>query len=58
MPELPDLEVFAENLTKLFKGKVLERIGVKVTMKLKKAAVRPIIPMSSSFLIKDAVYKE
>ena len=34
MPELPDLEVFAENLTSLFKGKVLERIEVKVATKL------------------------
>jgi len=34
MPELPDLEVFAGNLEKRFKNKVLERIEVPVTRKL------------------------
>lgn len=34
MPELPDLEVFAENLNKRFKGKILERLEVKVAAKL------------------------
>lgn len=38
MPELPDLEVFAENLNKRFKGKILERIEVKVPAKLNVAA--------------------
>ncbi|MDP9081096.1 MAG: Fpg/Nei family DNA glycosylase [Bacteroidota bacterium] len=34
MPELPDLQVFSHNLTKLFKGKKLEKIEVKVAQKL------------------------
>lgn len=34
MPELPDLEVFAENLSKHFKGKILKRVEVKVQKKL------------------------
>ncbi|PST83611.1 formamidopyrimidine-DNA glycosylase [Pedobacter yulinensis] len=34
MPELPDLEVFAANLDKQFKGKVLKEIDVTVTRKL------------------------
>jgi len=35
MPELPDLQVFSHNLTKIFKGKKLEKINVKVASKLK-----------------------
>jgi len=34
MPELPDLQVFSHNLTKLFKGKKLEKIEIKVAQKL------------------------
>lgn len=34
MPELPDLQVFSHNLTKLFKGKTLEKIDIKVAQKL------------------------
>ncbi|MEO6978327.1 MAG: DNA-formamidopyrimidine glycosylase family protein [Mucilaginibacter sp.] len=34
MPELPDLQVFSRNLTKLFKGKKLEKIEIKVAQKL------------------------
>jgi len=34
MPELPDLEVFAANLEKRFKNKILENIQVPVTRKL------------------------
>ncbi len=34
MPELPDLQVFAHNLNKLFKGKTLERIEVPHAKKL------------------------
>jgi formamidopyrimidine-DNA glycosylase len=34
MPELPDLEVFAENLEKRFKNKTLEKVTVTVTRKL------------------------
>jgi formamidopyrimidine-DNA glycosylase len=34
MPELPDLQVFSRNLTKLFKGKKLEKIEIKVVQKL------------------------
>ncbi|MDB4920112.1 DNA-formamidopyrimidine glycosylase family protein [Mucilaginibacter sp.] len=34
MPELPDLQVFSHNLTKLFKGKKLEKIDIKVAQKL------------------------
>jgi len=34
MPELPDLQVFSHNLTKLFKGKTLDKIDIKVTQKL------------------------
>ncbi|MCR8560240.1 Fpg/Nei family DNA glycosylase [Mucilaginibacter sp. BJC16-A38] len=34
MPELPDLQVFSHNLTKLFKGKQLEKIEFKVAQKL------------------------
>lgn len=34
MPELPDLEVFAANLQKRFKNKILERIDVVVAKKL------------------------
>lgn len=35
MPELPDLQVFSHNLTKIFKGRKLEKIDVKVASKLK-----------------------
>ncbi|HEX6915942.1 MAG TPA: DNA-formamidopyrimidine glycosylase family protein [Chitinophagaceae bacterium] len=35
MPELPDLQVFSRNLTKLFAGKKLESISVKKAAKLK-----------------------
>ena len=34
MPELPDLQVFSHNLTKLFKGRRLEKIEFKVAQKL------------------------
>src|SRR5882757_7907716 len=34
MPELPDLQVFSHNLTKLFKGKKLEKIDIKEAQKL------------------------
>jgi len=34
MPELPDLQVFSRNLTKLFKGKKLEKINVLIAQKL------------------------
>ncbi|MES2112955.1 MAG: DNA-formamidopyrimidine glycosylase family protein [Bacteroidota bacterium] len=34
MPELPDLQVFSHNLTKLFKDKKLENIDIKVAQKL------------------------
>lgn len=34
MPELPDLEVFAKNLQKRFKNKILETVEVKVAKKL------------------------
>jgi formamidopyrimidine-DNA glycosylase len=34
MPELPDLQVFSHNLTKLFKGKKIEKIEIKVAQKL------------------------
>lgn len=34
MPELPDLQVFSHNLTKLFKGKTLDKIDIKVAQKL------------------------
>ncbi|HEY8930144.1 MAG TPA: DNA-formamidopyrimidine glycosylase family protein [Mucilaginibacter sp.] len=34
MPELPDLQVFSHNLTKIFKDKKLEKIDVKVSQKL------------------------
>ncbi|HVW95465.1 MAG TPA: DNA-formamidopyrimidine glycosylase family protein [Mucilaginibacter sp.] len=34
MPELPDLQVFSRNLNKLFKGKKLEKISIKVHSKL------------------------
>jgi len=34
MPELPDLQVFSHNLTKLFKGKTLEKIEIKVAQKV------------------------
>jgi formamidopyrimidine-DNA glycosylase len=35
MPELPDLQIFSHNLTKIFKDKKLEKINVKVAAKLK-----------------------
>jgi len=38
MPELPDLQVFGKNLTKLFKDKKLEKVNVKVAGKLNVAA--------------------
>jgi len=34
MPELPDLQVFSHNLTRLFKSKKLEKIEIKVAQKL------------------------
>ena len=34
MPELPDLQVFSKNLTKLFKDKKLEKVNVTVATKL------------------------
>jgi len=34
MPELPDLQVFSHNLTKIFKDKKLEKIDIKVSQKL------------------------
>jgi len=34
MPELPDLQVFSRNLTKLFKGKKLKKIEIKAAQKL------------------------
>lgn len=34
MPELPDLQVFSRNLTKIFKGKKLEQINAKGARKL------------------------
>lgn len=34
IPELPDLEIFAANLEKLFKDKILERLEVQVAKKL------------------------
>lgn len=34
MPELPDLQVFSHNLTKIFKDKKLEKIDIKVLQKL------------------------
>jgi len=38
MPELPDLQVFAKNLTKLFTDKKLEKVNVTVTAKLNVSA--------------------
>ncbi|MGN6397927.1 MAG: Fpg/Nei family DNA glycosylase [Mucilaginibacter sp.] len=40
MPELPDLQVFSHNLTKLFKGKILEKIDIKVAQKLNVAEAK------------------
>ncbi|MCH5687636.1 hypothetical protein LWM68_27240 [Niabella sp. W65] len=33
MPELPDLQVFSRNLTRLLKGKTLQEISLPVTRK-------------------------
>ena len=35
MPEIPDLEIFARNLLKVFKNKTLEKLEVVVPRKLK-----------------------
>src|SRR5689334_2159471 len=35
MPELPDLQVFSRNLSKMLKGKKVSKVNVPVTAKLK-----------------------
>jgi formamidopyrimidine-DNA glycosylase len=37
MPELPDLQVFSHNLTKVLKGKTLEKLGIPQPKKIKVA---------------------
>ena len=38
MPELPDLQVFSKNLTKIFVGKTLKKISVPNAKKLNVSA--------------------
>jgi formamidopyrimidine-DNA glycosylase len=59
MPELPDLQVFSKNLTKLFKDKKLEKVNVKVAGKLNVATKELEEALEGQVLISiDRVGKE
>lgn len=52
MPELPDLEVFSKNLTKLLKGKKIASVKVPVSQKLNVTKAELIRSLEKSSIIK------
>jgi formamidopyrimidine-DNA glycosylase len=59
MPELPDLQVFSRNLTKLFGGKTLKKVTVRNTKKLKSSAKELQAELGGEKLVKvERVGKE